>query len=162
MTRRRLALISLIGLLAGCYDLDRLEGLYQAPVQADAGANYDGSWTVLDGGSPDSDPSTECGSLEDPRHCGRCGHDCTALPGVAANQVGCEAGECVVAGACLPGRGHCTDQPEDGCEADLTSAAHCGSCTVACSVQSPLCTSSESGYECAGSCAGQTPDLCGS
>src|SRR5207253_334222 len=59
----------------------------------------------------------------DARNCGGCGHDCTALAGVDPALVRCVAGACEAAGACLPGRGHCTATPDDGCETDFTQPA---------------------------------------
>ncbi len=67
-------------------------------------------------------------------HCGSCSNACQ-LPH-AASACDAASGRCVVA-ACDPGWGDCTDAP--GCETDLTTAAHCGSCSNAC--QLPHATS---------------------
>lgn len=84
--------------------------------------------------------SAGCGSPDDPRNCGQCGHDCTTLPYVNPERITCVAGECsYVEGACLPGFGHCSD--EEGCLDDLTTVSRCGSCTQQCSKSSPLCAS---------------------
>src|SRR5262249_2584096 len=39
-----------------------------------------------------------CGSLDDPKNCGACGHDCTSLPNVSPGAAGieCRNGSCVV------------------------------------------------------------------
>ncbi|MDP3213914.1 MAG: hypothetical protein Q8S73_07410, partial [Deltaproteobacteria bacterium] len=75
----------------------------------------------------------------DPRHCGGCDTDCTALPHVAADGVSCVAGRCVVAGACEPGWLHCSDDPTAGCEAAAGDPDHCGSCAMSCPSERPMC-----------------------
>jgi hypothetical protein len=92
----------------------------------------------------------------DPHNCGRCGRDCMQLPGVAA--AACANGSCVIT-ACRSGLQHCTADPSSGCETDITTPAHCGSCTSACPA---LCARSSSGYQCVTSCADPTPTQCGS
>ncbi len=63
-------------------------------------------------------------------HCGACGNDCSAKPGVRGAR--CVAGACVIEG-CAADRGDCDDDPANGCEVDtLTDAAHCGSCIGIC------------------------------
>ena len=81
-----------------------------------------------------------CSDLQrDPRHCGTCANDCTRLAHVAANGVTCEAGRCVVAGACAPGWLHCSNDPLVGCEAAADDPTHCGSCMTTCPSERPLC-----------------------
>ena len=69
-------------------------------------------------------------ALTDIAHCGSCQSSCQ-LPHVARSL--CENGSCVVRG-CEPGWEDCNGKPEDGCEADLASAATCGVCGRACAL----------------------------
>jgi hypothetical protein len=109
-------------------------------------------------------PDMTCGNLQtDPLNCGACGHDCTMLPNVAtATGVKCSSGICnVPASACQQGFAHCSSDPNDGCEANLSQSMHCGSCN-ACPSGTPLCAGTAStGYMCTISCSGSTPDQCG-
>ena len=59
-----------------------------------------------------------------PDNCGGCGMTCRGLPNVAATSCG-KAG-CEV--QCQDLRADCDGQLQNGCEADLTGAASCGSC----------------------------------
>jgi hypothetical protein len=107
-----------------------------------------------------------CVSLAtDVHHCGACGRDCTALPGVTPSAVRCVAGMCDVTGACVPGRAHCSSNPMDGCEADVTTAMQCGACGAACAEPTPVCTMQPDDggatWRCASGCEGMTPDWCG-
>ncbi len=131
----RLWLVVLWGALAGC------ELIYGAPDKVLAG-------------------DLGCTDVSSARSCGRCGHDCTLLPGAAA--VSCVAGECVI-DRCVVGRAHCTPSFDDGCETDITTGAHCGSCDVACTQTAPLCATQQNSAtaQCVSSCAGATPTLCG-
>jgi hypothetical protein len=60
-------------------------------------------------------------------NCGFCGNACT-FPHAAAS---CSGGGCQL-GACAGGFANCDGTAGNGCEADLTTTAHCGSCGVAC------------------------------
>jgi len=62
--------------------------------------------------------------------CGRCGHNCNALPHVAAGS--CSGGTCQVE-RCQPNFADCDGLPDNGCEADLRLATSCGSCQNDCS-----------------------------
>src|SRR4051812_23021406 len=98
-------------------------------------------------------------TMSDVENCGACGHSCTALPGVVASAVHCNMGVCDVIGACAVGRGHCSTNPDDGCEADLTTATRCGACGKTCSVACGA--GADGGRDCVTSCAAPTV-LCGS
>jgi len=120
----------------------------------------DGGADLPDGASADM---VVCGSASDPKNCGTCGHDCTALPNVNATAAGieCRASVCFVpATACVTGYGHCSSRSDDGCEASLTDANNCGACGIKCSGATALCTPSSSGAKCASSCVSPSPDLC--
>ncbi|MET0390908.1 MAG: hypothetical protein ABW321_33350 [Polyangiales bacterium] len=56
--------------------------------------------------------------------CGRCGLACDGLPHVAAGS--CQQGRCEI--TCLPGFADCDQDPDNGCEADLSLGRSCGRC----------------------------------
>lgn len=102
-------------------------------------------------GDCNHDPADGCEVTlaEDPRHCGMCGHACTAGP---HQQNGCAAGACMP--SCSPGFLHCSQDPADGCEVDkLTDPQNCGACGVRCLQRAnatPGCSAGQCGI---GSCA---------
>lgn len=67
----------------------------------------------------------DLGSVE---NCGACGNACPVPPRGAA---ACVNGACTV-GACAAGFADCDRDASNGCEADLSDAAHCGLCTNSC------------------------------
>jgi hypothetical protein len=108
---------------------------------------------------------------------GGCAADETTCNGVCVKktdpQFGCGAAACMpcslpltatakcVAGACAPdkcaqGRADCNKDPKDGCEADLSAPANCGSCGVTCKAPNNLCSPTG----CVGACPAPT-QLCG-
>jgi hypothetical protein len=114
-----------------------------------------------------SGPQCGHGALDSDAHnCGQCGHDCTQLAGVAS--ATCVQGVCQL--VCDAGRAHCSANSDDGCEADLSSPATCGSCMNKCAnVCAPSGTSfacqdtCTSGMNCNGQCVdvSSDPDNCG-
>lgn len=126
------------------------------------------TFTPADTGALCSAPNRMCAgrcvAADDPRHCGACDHDCTALPNVVG-EVSCSAGECVVpSAACARNYAHCSQNPDDGCEANIASAARCGSCDTSCGASAPLCASasaSASAYSCVSDCTAPSPNKCG-
>ncbi len=88
-------------------------------------------------------------------HCGACGTRCDARAN--ATPV-CTMGHCL--NSCTTGYGDCDGDPTNGCEADLSQPAHCGSCTQACTGATALCgteTDPVSGtvtYACMATCTG--------
>lgn len=108
---------------------------------------------------------TKCVNFaSDPTNCGACNHDCTALPNVKAGATGieCRSAVCYVPpSACASGFAHCSSQADDGCEASLSTAAHCGSCSLTCSGSTPICSVQTQPASCLPSCSGSTPMLCG-
>jgi hypothetical protein len=124
-------------------------------------AATDTSKSKPDGSAPDG----ACGSASDPKNCGVCGHDCTALPGVkpSAPGVECRAGICYVPpSACTTSYGHCSSRADDGCETYLLDPQTCGSCTAKCPGTMSMCATGLSGPQCASSCPTATPDSCSS
>src|SRR5688572_3805573 len=107
--------------------------------------------------------SEGCGSLADAKNCGSCGHDCTALPNVVPEAMGCSEGVCVYSeGSCLPGFGRCSLEPEAGCSDSLGETAHCGSCDITCAGPTPLCASPPGEVaRCVDTCDGSGLTLCG-
>jgi hypothetical protein len=104
--------------------------------------------------------SGTCVSLTDPTHCGSCGHNCNTLPNVTGS-TSCSAGVCSVPPtSCATGYGHCTTNPDDGCETAITTPTNCGACGTVCGTNTPLCNSSGGTYSCGTSCGGMTPNYC--
>ncbi len=64
-------------------------------------------------------------------HCGGCQDDCADIAVYLNTQnPECEAGRCLF--ECLPGFADCNRDAADGCEQDLSVAAHCGACNNNC------------------------------
>ena len=90
----------------------------------------------------ESSNGCETNTERDIENCGACDSACSTAFGVPS----CAAGVCTM--TCSSGWGDCDQNPNNGCEADLsTNAAHCGRCAVA-------CVNDHGGVECAsGRCA---------
>lgn len=94
----------------------------------DTSVRIDGGGETLDGGPRDD--ARVCTTL-DP--CGGGDEDCDgrtdedAACTAAQGQASCQAGACTI-DSCNPGFADCDRDASTGCEADLTDAAHCGSC----------------------------------
>src|SRR5262249_11487140 len=108
---------------------------------------------------------TMCGvtctdTASDPKHCGACNHDCAALMNVGkADGITRVSGKCVIpATSCSTGLAHCGANPDDGCETDIGTSAHCGSCGKSWSAGAAVCA----GGEWVKACPAATPTLCGS
>jgi hypothetical protein len=128
----------------------------------DALVDAGGDGSVLpdaEGGSPPAGPfCPSCGT--DQTNCwGRCvstadpafgcsrfaGGLCVPCDAVAMHGTPtCSDGGCAVA-ACNPGWGDCDGNPQNGCETDLTTSDHCGSCSTSCG---------DGGLACVGSACG--------
>jgi hypothetical protein len=63
-----------------------------------------------------------------PQNCGACGRVCEDLPNVLSG--GCAEMRCQI--ICRPGFADCDQNPNNGCEAELGTAASCGGCGVDC------------------------------
>jgi len=72
----------------------------------------------------------------------------------------CQANKCVVQ-ACDKGYADCNQNPEDGCETDLSKAASCGACNAVCPASAPVCTPSGNSFQCTTGCTPEAPLLCG-
>jgi hypothetical protein len=135
---------------------------------------------VVDASTPDTSspdaptpPSDVCSAMcngqctdiaTDPRNCGMCGVDCTALPGVDPMRVTCTRGVCNVTGACVQGRANCTSDSSNGCETAVTTVNNCGACNRMCAATEPLClpsTTDPSGYACGTGCVAPANMRCG-
>lgn len=123
-----------------------------------------------DPGPPCAPGTSRCGDrcadlAADPAHCGACGMNCHALPGVAPTGARCESGQCVLDGACATGRGDCDRELANGCEADLSSPATCGRCITTCIAAAPLCApvpgDGGTGYACSSGCTPTAHSRCG-
>jgi alpha-tubulin suppressor-like RCC1 family protein len=119
----------------------------------DGASSKDGASLVdtADAGDSSLCPSDQlsCGGLcvpNDAVNCGTCSNDCSNLH--TTSTPVCQNGQCAFPGlGCQTGWAHCTSQASAGCETDLSQAAHCGSCTNACSAD-PVCTGSAGNYSC--------------
>lgn len=92
-----------------------------------------------DGGTP----SNEAGTSSTPP-----GPDGGACPVTCTNPNGttsCEAGKCLP--VCDARHGDCDGNPNNGCEADLTTSASCGTCGAPCAAPGQ-CEAIGSGYAC--------------
>jgi hypothetical protein len=105
----------------------------------------------------------DCGgtcTLDNVNNCGTCGHDCANLPHVSGGVTCSAAGVCTFTNAdCAPGWAHCTSNPDDGCETNITVSPNCGTCGKVCNADAGvpmLCN----GTACVSNCSGSTPDLC--
>ncbi len=101
--------------------------------------------TGVDAGPMCAAGATVCGDggcadlTTDARNCGRCGHDCTALPNVVGDAARCMGGVCVLTGACQPGFLHCAGTADVGCETSSRASPNCGGCGVTCPADRPFC-----------------------
>jgi hypothetical protein len=66
-------------------------------------------------------------ALDTPGHCSSCENVCGA---VANGSATCSSGKCTV--KCANSYGDCDAKYDNGCETDLNSPSHCGSCQNAC------------------------------
>lgn len=94
--------------------------------------------------SSHSSGSGTCVDTTTATNCGVCGHDCTTLPNVTPASVTCVGGMCSIpAGGCQTNFAHCTQNPDDGCETNVTKDnANCGGCGSACLI-GQLCGASK-------------------
>lgn len=94
-------------------------------------------------------------------NCGTCGNVCTVGPNGTAT---CVSGQCGI--ACTTGWANCNASLADGCEANLSLPAHCGSCGNVCPARanaSTTCTSGTCGFACNtgfGDCDGTASNGC--
>ena len=96
----------------------------------------------------DTDEWNGCeASLTSSSHCGVCNRACETAASAHVTANTCSSG-----GACQPscatGWGDCDGQPWDGCEADITSPATCGTSCTACASATSACVLSGSTRSC--------------
>ncbi len=127
---------------------------------ADAAADAGGDATVQPGTDAGADGG--CGDTSsDPRHCGSCSHDCTALPHVSGPVTCGASGQCAFAlSSCAPGWTHCSTNPDQGCETSISTTSNCGACGNGCPSADPVCSGSGSAYSCVTGCSAPTTTLC--
>jgi hypothetical protein len=125
--------------LASCVDLSTLAG--GAPDGGSEGGSASGT---DEGGVPTAKcpPNQKscgggCVPTDAPEY-GCSADSCERCSVPFAETVICENGQCAV-GTCAAGRGSCDGNKQNGCEANLATAATCGSCTAACPTATPLC-----------------------
>ena len=99
-----------------------------------------------------------CVTKDDPSY-GCSATSCTACDTTNATPT-CSNGACAIK-ACDPGHDDCNGNAKDGCEVDLTLAASCGSCGVACNAAKPVCAPSGKSFACTTGCTPDAPLLCG-
>ncbi len=91
-----------------------------------------------------SAPGCETNVSTSVAHCGNCTTTCS---NAGASSVSCSGGQCD-APVCDSAHGNCDGKNGNGCEADVTKPAACGSCTNACSSAEPNCVLSGTSYSC--------------
>ncbi len=78
--------------------------------------------------------------------CGACNVQCTNSHGTTSCSGG--AGNRACSPSCSTGFGDCDGNPNNGCEADLSSASACGACGNVCNGSTPYCVLTGSSYKC--------------
>jgi hypothetical protein len=152
--------------LAGCTETFGSSAEGGADAQAtDAGTDASDATIVVKtdgaGTCPGSDLLCDSGCVKSGlQNCGACGHDCSHLANVSG-PVSCSAsGQCSFSlSSCAPGWTHCSGNPDQGCETNVTTASNCGGCGNACPIATPLCLDAAAGYACA-PCSAPTPNAC--
>jgi hypothetical protein len=132
-----------------------------ANAAADANTNANAN---ADGGDGGCGPGMlVCGGqcvANDIHNCGVCGHDCSVLNHVLGTPSCLTSGACSFpSSACSPGWMHCSGNPDDGCEVDITKATSCGSCTTMCGAGT-VCAPGTGAYSCVNTCPLDAPMLC--
>jgi hypothetical protein len=127
--------------------------------EADGNGNGNGSKAgdVSEGCPPQALMCDDTCVPNDIFNCGECGHDCSGLQNVTG-KVTCSGGACAIGpSSCLTGFANCSDDPETGCETDITQPDNCGKCRVVCEDGTPVCSKGK----CVSGCPDSTPTLCG-
>jgi hypothetical protein len=79
-------------------------------------------------------------------NCAACGNACLNSHGT--NKCGGTVGNYDCTPTCSSGFGNCDGNPDNGCEADLTTASACGSCGNVCGGATPDCVNTGGVYKC--------------
>jgi hypothetical protein len=93
-------------------------------------------------------------ALDTQSDCGACDKPCAPAHASGA----CNAGSCQLM-ACDSGYGDCDAKPDDGCEASLNDATHCGSCGTACN-NGMYCDNGECACTESSQCAADNVECC--
>ena len=109
------------------------------------------------------DDGCETNVTTDPNYCGSCSNVCSSYPNQSSS---CTGGTCN--STCTQGYAHCTGPVSDGCETDITTTQHCGSCNNSCPAplypnQVATCTSGTCGVACSSGfahCSGPLSNGC--
>ena len=87
--------------------------------------------------------------------CGACENSCDLRDALAR----CSEGTCAVE-SCLGSSADCDGDSANGCEANLSSPAHCLACNMACPAARPFCQVEDGERSCASECS-EGLELCG-
>ncbi len=93
-----------------------------------------------------------CLDDQSPESCGAACTPCVVPPNATST---CDGTSCGF--TCAPDFADCDGAPDNGCEADLSSAATCGSCATTCAAPTPFCK----GDVCASDCGAPPVVACG-
>jgi hypothetical protein len=175
---KRIVCACVLAIVAGCNavagiepaeNADDLSASTDDPTEESSAATPADRPPARDAGSSTTPASIECGATA--KLCdGRCVatsdpffgcRDTSCTPcNVPHARATCAGSACVVS-ACTPGFADCNAAAADGCETDLSTAAHCGACNAKCQAAAPFCVPGSGGFGCGTGCTASAPTLCG-
>jgi len=141
---------------------DAVAGAGGAAGGAGAGGSGGAGGTRPDAGPPDAAADRRDTGVDGPVPDRPLTCDCSHLPNIRTGvMIGCVGGVCSVGPSdCVAGFSHCTSNPNDGCETDLSRPESCGSCTNRCQ-QTESCFLTGSIGRCGTSPCSAGESLCG-